>query len=170
MCNTATNGILEAYKSVIDFNKTIISISSTILAALIGYLVYQKIEFRLLNYISLALLVISIALSIAGFGQAIKTVKDATSRRGTIAFTNFGAIFLLVGVLAILLIRNDEKTIDDILKTVENSTTAFDKKLSSKNCISIQLQQENYILHYKIDTTNAEVIYSTDKKNIISIK
>ncbi len=170
MCIAANNGTVEAYKSVIDFNKTIISISSTILAALIAYLVYQKIEFRLINYVSLILLVISITLSIWGFGQAIATVKDGKSRTGTIALTNFGAFFLMAGILANLFVKDDVKTIDEILKSVEKSTTTLNKKLSPQNCSSIELKDEAYILQYKIDTTNSVVTYSIKKQTIVSIK
>lgn len=161
---------VEAYKSVIDFNKTIISMSSAVLAALIAYLIYQNVEFRLFNYVSVALLVISILLSIFGFGQAIRTVKDGVSRTGTIALTNFGAIFLMAGILANLFIKDDIKTIDEILKSVEKSTITLDKKLLPQNCKSIELKDDDYILQYKGDTTNSVVTYSIKKQTIVSIK
>lgn len=170
MCNESSNGTVEAYKSIIDFNKTIISISSTILAALIAYLIYQKIEFRLINYVSLSMMIISITLSIWGFGQAIKTVKDSNSRPGTIALTNLGAFFLLAGILANLLIKDDVKTIDEILKIVEKSTTTLNKKLSAQNCNSIEIDNEAYILQYKTDSIVSVVTYSLKSQSIVSIK
>jgi len=166
----ASNNTSEAYKSVIDFNKTIISMSSAILAALIGYLVYQKVPFRLINYVSVFLLVVSIFLSILGFGQAIKTIKDSVSRKATIGFTNWGAFFLILGILAILAVKDDEKTIDNVLNTVEKNTTTLAKNLSTKNCVSIELKSDSYFLVYHVDSSNIEVIYSLSKQSIVSIK
>ena len=160
----------EAYKSVIDFNKTIISISSSILAALIAYLVYQKISFRLLNFISLIFLVCSIIFSIAGFGKAIMTIKDNYSRKATIVLSNFGAFFLILGILAILLIKEDKQTIDNILYNVENSTTRLGKHFSPEKCIKIELRDENYIFTYKTDSTINEVFYSTSINIITMIR
>jgi hypothetical protein len=170
MCTAEKNGTVEAYKNVIEFNKTIISISSTILAALIAFIVYQQIEFRILNYLSLALLVISIGLSIFGFGRAIETVKDGTSRAYTILLTNLGSGFLILGILAILLVKDGAPSVDKVLQTVEKSATMFRTNFSAKNCQSIDFVGGYYILRYKNDSSVTEVRFSVDKNRIISIK
>jgi hypothetical protein len=168
--NPAINGTIEAYKAIIDFNKVIISISSTVLAALIAYLAYQKVEFHWINYVSSFFLVLSIFFSITGFGNAIATIKDGISRRGTILMSNFGASILILGILSMLLIRTNNEGLDDILKSVESSTNSLNKNLSPKNCIRIELKDDYYLIDYKADTISTKVIYSIKKGKITLIK
>ena len=165
-----TNDVAEAYKSIIDFNKTIISISSSILAGVIAYLVYQEIEFAIQNYIGIALLIISVLLSIKSFGAAIKTVKDAVSRPATIIYANFGAFTLIAGIVAILCIQKQKVTIDKVLSEIQNTTSQFSKKLDAKQCTKILSKEDDYVLTYKVNNVDVDVTYSIKKDKIISIK
>lgn len=162
---------VEAYKSIIDFNKVIVSISSTILTAVIAYLALQGGEYEVKSYTCLALLVLSIMSSLGSFGIAIKTIKDGVSRSRAIFMANGGAIILILGIFMILLIKPiKEQTIDSVLKVVEKSTKTMKKNLNSENCTSIELNKDRYILHYLNDTVPTMVVYSLDQSKIIQIK
>lgn len=164
------NEIAEAYKSIIDFNKTIISISSSILTGVIAYLVYQEIDFAIQNYIGIILLILSVLLSIKSFGVAIKTVKDSISRPSTIVYANLGAFTLIAGIVAILFIKQQKQTIDGVLSNIEMTTSKFHMKLSPKYCENIQSDEDYYFLTYQIDTSSIEVKYSVKKEIVLSIK
>lgn len=170
MCNTS-NGTVEAYKTIIDFNKSVITISSTILAGQVAYLVFEKTQFIWTNFVSSALLVFSFIFCLFSFGRAIKTIKDATSRPSTILFANLAAALLVAGIFALLLIdTNGDKTIDKVLKSVEKSTKTFHKQLTADKCNSLELSNENYIISYKNDTATIIVVYSLKEHKVVSIK
>jgi len=170
MAANPINDVAEAYKSIIDFNKTIISISSSVLTGVIAYLVYQDIDFAFQNYIGVALLIISVLLSIKSFGAAIKTVKDSISRPATIIYANFGAFTLIAGIVAILCIQQQKKDINHILLDIEQTTSNYQKKLNPLKCIKISSNDDQYVLTYKNDSTNIVVTYSIKKDRVLSIK
>jgi hypothetical protein len=161
--------VVEAYKSIIDFNKTVISISSSILAGVIAFIVYQDIDFVIRNYIGILFLIISILLSVRSFGLAIKTIKDSKSRPSTISYANFGAFSLIVGIVAILIIKQPKINVNEILNHVEVSTYNFSEKLLSKQCIQIKSTDDIYEILYLIDKKKINVKYSIKKKRVISI-
>lgn len=162
--------VQEAYKQVIEFNKTIITLSSGAFTALTAYLIYQKIEFNRLNYLSFALLFLSILLSIMSLGGAIKPIKTGVSNKLVITFANIGGYLLLGGLGCLILIKKDEKNIDGVLKKIESTTTGYHKDLAAKNCTAIEFKNNAYILHYKTDSTYVDVTYSLENDKIISVK
>lgn len=166
----APNEVAEAYKSIIDFNKTIIGISSSILAGLIGFIVYQQLEAKITNYISVVLLVFSVFFSIKSFGAAIKTIKDLTSRPSTITYANWGAVTLICGILSVLFITQEKKTISDMLNDVNSSTMVMQKKLHPNSCYQIYQKNDNYVFKYLVDKQKIIVVYSAKKSEILSIK
>lgn len=171
MTANSNNSIVEAYKSIIDFNKTIITIASSVLTAIIAFIVYQNIELRWTHYLTLALIVVSIFFSLFGFGYAIQTVKDGVSRNLTILFTNIGAFVLIIGIGFILTFSSKKhKSIDLMLKQIEESTLTIKKKLTPEHVKSIVIKDSDYIINYQSDSLNTQVIYSGKSEMILSIK
>lgn len=162
--------ISEAYKSVIDFNKVIISISSTILTGLIAFLIFRDIDFVWSNYLSPIFFVVSIFCSIYSFGNAIGSIKKGESNSRTILIGNIGAYSLLAGIISLLFINTDRNSIDSILDKIENSGSKMQILLSPKNIQNIELKHEEYIFNYQLDSLKTEVIYSLEKDRITSIK
>jgi hypothetical protein len=164
--------IIDAYKAIIDFNKTIITISSSVLTALIAYVIYQNIDLKALNYISIGLIVLAIQFSLFGFGGAIKTVKDGISRPTTVFFSNASGFILISGIVLTLFAfkQRQEKSVDDILKTIEKSTTTLNQKLSTKTMKSLEYKNDKYTIIYQVDSLEHIVVYEVKTDKIESIK
>ena len=161
----------EAYKAIIDLNKTIISIGSAILAGLIAYLIFQDSLFEIKNYIGLLFIILSIIFSIAGFGKAIQTLSDGISRNKTILLTNISVYLLIFGIVLLLLIKfGNEKNLDQILKEIEKTSTLQIGNLSKTNCNEILKEGKTYKFIYLINNQKVETIYSIESNKIISIK
>lgn len=161
--------IVEAYKSVIEFNKTIISITSTVLAALISYLVFQDYSLNLPNIISPSFLVLSLIFSFLGIGNAIPAINVEQSKIWAVRHSNIGAGLMIIGIVTIFFIDKKEKvSIDKALYTIEQTLLKVDSTLLQKNCNRLELIDGNYIFHFKRDSIKRKVIYSVDKDHIIS--
>lgn len=172
MSNGNTNSTVDAYKSIIDFNKTIITIASSVLTVLIAYIIYQSIDLKIQNYLSISLIVLAIFLSLFSFGGAIQTVKDGTSRKGTILTTNLSAFFLIGGIVLTLFAfkHRQEKSIDEILDKIEKSTTTLSIQLYPKTIKYLVYENEKYTLIYQADSIEHTVVYSVKTDNIVTIK
>ena len=165
------NATAEAYKAIIDLNKTIISIGSAILAGLIAYLIFQDSSCELKNYCGLVCIFFSIIFSIAGFGKAIQTLHDGISRNRTILLTNVSAYFLILGIVLLLLIKiGNEKNLDQILTEVEKTPPLKIGILSKANCSGIVKEGKSYKISYLINNEKVEAIYATELNKVISIK
>lgn len=172
MSNGNSNSTIDAYKSIIDFNKTIITISSSVLTALIAYVIYQNIDLNALNYLSIGLIVLAILFSLFGFGGAIKTVKDGQSRPSTVFMSNASGFILISGIVLTLFAfkHRQEKSIDDILNTIEKSTTTLKQKLSAQTMKSLEYNDYKYTIIYQIDSIEHKVVYQAKTDRIESIK
>ena len=168
----AVSNTVDAYKSIIDFNKTIITIASSVLTALIAYVIYQNIDLNALNYISIGLIVLAILFSLFGFGGAISTIKDEKPRPKTVFFTNASGFILIGGVVLTLFAfkQRQDKSVDQILTNIEKSTTTLNQKLSPKNMKSLEYEKETYTIVYKIDSLEHTVVYTTKTDKIAIIK
>jgi len=163
--------IKEAYTAVIDFNKTIISITSTILAALISYLVFQDYSLGFPNILSPIALIISLVFSFFGIGCAIPAININQSKIWAVRFSNIGAAIMLTGIILIIFIeKKNSPDINTILVHIEKSLEKVDSKLNQSNCKSFELIDNTYVLNYEHDTIKKQVIYSLDKEKIISLK
>jgi len=163
--------IKEAYTAVIDFNKTIVAITSTILAALISYLVFQNYNLTIINLISPFLLFASLIFSFLGIGFAIPAINTDTSKIWAVRHSNIGAILMLIGIICIIFIEPKEKSsIDQILLKIEVSLKKVEPSLIQKNCKSFELIENNYIIYYAQDSLYRRVIYSIDGEKIISLE
>lgn len=162
--------VVKAYEAIIDFNKVIISICSSILAALIAYLAFQGAEYEMQSFLCLAVLVLSIIASVTSFGRAIETLKDGISKPQTILLANVGAGLLIVGVFTVFLVKpKDDKSIDAVLISIGNATKSMKNKLSPEKCIRIELKEGYYFMAYKVDSTEKEVIYSLAQRKITAV-
>ncbi len=164
------SNVKEAYTAVIDFNKTIISITSAILAALISYLVFQDYNLNLINLISPISLMISLIFSLLGIGYAIPAINIGQSKIWAVRFSNIGAAIMLIGIILIVFIEKKEKpTIDKVLNHIETSLKKVDSRFIQKNCQSFELLDNKYIIHYSYDKSRKKVVYSLDQDKIISL-
>ncbi|GAA3963080.1 hypothetical protein GCM10022246_15400 [Pedobacter ginsengiterrae] len=160
--------IKEAYQAVIDFNKTIISITSAILAALISFLVFQDYTLSLLNLVAPVVFVLSLIFSILGIGRAIPAINLDQSKKWAVRFSNLGAGLMILGIISIYLIKKPEKaTIDTALSDIEKTLSKIYPVIRIKNCQKIELMGENYLFHFKEGTISRKVIYSLDTEKII---
>jgi len=165
----ATDKTSEAYSAVIDFSKTVISITSTILAAEVGYLVFQDYDLTWHNSFSAILLIISIFLSLFCFGSAIESVKDSNSRPNTMLMGNGGAFFMIAGIICLIFIsKKNDVGLNEVLINIEKSSFGQSKKLDIRNCYKIQLNEKQYNLNYKTDSLETNIVYSLESNKILS--
>lgn len=159
----------DAYLAVIEFNKTIISVTSAILAALITFIVFQDYGLSARNIVAPAILILSAFFSILGFGHAIPAIRLDESRKMSVRFSNIGAILMVIGIFAIFIIKKPEKvTIDTALMHVKQSLSTTYPFIQPEYCQRIDLGNEQYIFHFQKDTFKRKVIYSIAKEQIVS--
>ncbi|MCH7408953.1 hypothetical protein MM239_06075 [Belliella sp. DSM 111904] len=165
------NNVLEAYKMVIDYNKVVISLASTILAGQIAFLVFQETPFIWTNYFSSLFLVITIILSLIGFGKSILTIKTEISNAKAILFTNLSVCAMILGIALIGAIQPEqEQSLDKILKDISTTTSSLEKGLTPQNCMKIIFSKDIYTIDYSDFKGKTKVIYSTRKNKIVSIE
>jgi hypothetical protein len=162
---------VEAWKSVIEFTKVIISFATTILAALLSYFVLNEIQWSWKNAISPFLLVLSMVLCLVGFGRAIRAIKNGNSEKVSLLASNLGTYVLIFAVLCLAFVSPNEKaTIGEILSTIHTNTENFRVTLDPKACNSVRLDKDIYTLRYLISDSTAIVVkYDVSLDNIISI-
>lgn len=172
MCNENFNPTVDAYKSIIEFNKTIITISSSVLSALIAYIIYKNIDLNALNYISIGSIILAILFSLFGFGGAITTIKDGQSRPFTVFVSNASGFILITGIFLTLFAfkHRQEKSINDILTTIEKTTNTLKQKLTAKTMNSLEYNNDKYTIIYRIDSAEYKVVYEVNTDKIESIK
>ncbi len=162
---------LESNKSIQDFNKVLISLATAVLTAQVSYLIFQKIPFNWVNYLSAGLLVLSILFCLFSFGAITTAMKKDADSFNSKLFANIAGYALLVGLISLGLISLNKKyTIDEILTKVSSTTTALDGKLDKKNFQSLELLNDNYKIYYKSDSVTTTVIVSTLDGTVTSIK
>ncbi len=162
---------IQAYQSIIDFNKTIITICSSILTAFIGFIIYQNISLSTLNYVVLGLLVITILVSLYGFGLTIAALRDNANSNTAILMTNTSAVIMIVGIilLSTIKIQNDQD-LTDILSEISNSTKSTGKQLGPDRINQLKFDGDKYQIIFKTDSVFTKVTYSVKDKKIISIE
>lgn len=165
------NSTVDAYKSIIDFNKTIITLASGILTGLIAFKIYSDLAIDFYTCTCIGLIVLSIFLSLFAFGGAIQTVKNGTSQPSTIFLTNVGAFSLVIGILMIfaLDIQKKSPSIDLMLNQIEQTTSSLGKDLKPDKVKEIHFQDPNYLITYGTDSVSVTVVYSSEKEQVISV-
>ncbi|GAA0884571.1 hypothetical protein GCM10009120_31690 [Sphingobacterium siyangense subsp. cladoniae] len=157
----------DAYLAVIEFNKTIVSITSTVLAALITFIVFQDYGLGFKNIIAPVVLVISLIFSLRGIGRAIPAIRLDQSKIWAVRYSNIGAFLMILGILLIGLIQKPEKpTMDITLSNIEKSLNKIYPLVEAKNCLTVQLENDEYVFHFQKDTLKRKVVYSIEKDKI----
>ncbi len=163
---------VEAWKSVIDFNKTSISLASGILLAVIGFFVFQG-QASLIerwNWVSPALLVLSIACSIYGFGRAISAIGTSKSDWFAVLLTNLGPIFVVAGIFCLLLIeRSEAPTIDSVLSAISDETKSYPVPLTASSAPRVEYQNGLYVITYTAAGKSTVVKFDETTRRIVSI-
>jgi hypothetical protein len=154
---------VEAWKAVTEFTKVIISLSTSVLTLLVGYMT--------VNWIPPFLLVVSIIFSIYGFGRAIPAIKTGDQQPASLLYSNLSAFALTLGIMTVPFISIEKnQTIDNVLHIVEQETQSLNHELSPKNCKEVTLQDDLYVLKYPQKEKTMIVKYSVKSKSILLVK
>lgn len=173
MCNNPDKSHVEAWKSVIDFCKTVISVSSAILTALLGYYIVSQTELSDSwgNFLPPAFLVLTIALAIWGFGRSIKSVSSGTSQRGGILLANLSIIVLIIGILSISLVEIEKDlSLDGVISNIEKESQNINKQLVPQRVRTVRVSGSIYTITYDTDKGPVRVCYSTSEQRITGIQ
>jgi len=161
---------VEAWKGVTEFTKVIVSLSTSILTILVGYITLNSIDLSFPNLIPPAFLVGAIISSLFGFGRAIPAIKSGDSKPASVLFSNLAALALTIGIITIPVISvNAKQTVDDVLNNVQQETQSLSYKLSAKVCDQINLQGDVYTLRYPLKEKTITVKYSINSKEVIFV-
>ncbi|GLQ51294.1 hypothetical protein ACFFJT_08830 [Dyella flava] len=164
---------VEAWKAVIDFVKTIISISSAILTAFVGYYALNQIPIgeSCLNFVSPFFLLASIVVALFGFGRSIKAISSGISQEGGVLFTNISAYCLLVGILAVPLISTgSNKSLDKVLADIDRMPPVSGIELKQDAVQKIVVDGQNYIITYAWGNAGVIVTYSEKEGRVIKFE
>lgn len=162
---------VEAHKSIIEFNKTIITICSGILTAIIGLIVFQDITVTTSDYFILAPFVISIFLSLYGFGHTIAALRDQTNSNNALRMTNLSALVMIISIFLLFALgKPKQDNIDSMLESIEESTKTTGRNLIPENMQSILSTRDSYVISFKTDSVITKVNYSKSEKKITSIE
>ncbi len=166
-----TENEIQANQSIIDFNKTIITICSSILTALIGFIIYQNLSLSLLNYVVLGMFVIAIFVSLYGFGLTIAALRDTSNSNTAILMTNISAIIMIIGIILMSTIEiHKDQDLTSILIEISTSTKSTSKHLEPDRINQLKFDGDKYIILFKSDSVFTKVTYSVKDKKILSIE
>jgi hypothetical protein len=173
MNQTIDKSHVEAWKSVIDFAKTIISIASAILTAFIGYYALNQIPLTgsWLNFVSPVLLLVSIITALYGFGRSIKAVSSGVSQKDGVLLSNLSVGFLLLGILAVALVNTGgNKSLDKVLADIDKMPPVSGFELKQDAIQKIVMEDQNYVITYARDAVSVTVTYSEKEGRIIKLE
>lgn len=161
---------VEAWKAVIDFSKVVLAFSSALTAAVIGYYLTNNVRPSFISLVPVTLLVLSAVLSLFGFGRGIVAVKTGKTSKSGLAFCNFAAVALFVGVLLVFFIRPE---------TNKSFPSAFNETLSQLKQVNFTvdlrfLKQCTYesgklTITFDVNKGVKEVIYDQKTKEISNV-
>jgi hypothetical protein len=173
MCANSDKNHVEAWKSVIDFCKTAISVSSAILTAILGYYIVSQTELSdsWVNFVPPTLLVIAIALAIWGFGRSIKSVSSGTSQPCGILLANLSIFALLAGILSISLVEIEKDlSLDVVISNIEKESQNTNKQLVPLRVRTVSVSGSIYTITYDTDKGPVKVSYSTTEHRVTGIQ
>ena len=165
---------VEAWKALIDFAKTMVSLSVAILTALIGYYIVEKpvVTQSEMKYIPPVLIVLSIFVAIYGIGRAIRAVKSGESEKSGVLFSNISVILLIAGILTLPLLKaNKRLTLDGVLLKIENESKTKPGLFSYSPTYveNVEVRGTKYFVSYKSGNATKKVTYSTEEGRIVAI-
>jgi hypothetical protein len=171
MCAANDKSHVEAWKSLIELIKTVVSINSAVLAAMAGYYVLSDnpIELTWRNGLSPGLLVLSIVVASFGFGKSIRSIKTGISERWGVGLTNV-SIFLLVAGIACIVFVDREKP--DNMATVLEQTEkeARGLNLSTQALQSVTVVNSQYVIRYQNAAGTTTVTYSPQERKLVKLE
>ncbi len=170
MCTNNDKSHVEAWKSLIELIKTLLSIDSAILAAMAGYYVLSDdpLQPTLTNYLSPGLLIASMLLATYGFGRAIKAIKDGSSEKWGIGLTNLSILFLVLGIACIVLIEREKPdTLATALERAEKEAAGLN--LSRASLQSIGLVNGHYVIRYRDAAGTTTLSYSPRERRLVQL-
>lgn len=173
MCTNNNQSHLEAWKSVIDFCKTSISISSAVLTVLVGYYIANQPELgnSLFNFAPPALLVFAILLAIWGFGKSIKAVSTGTSQKIGILQANLSIFALLAGILSMSLIKVEkDSSLDVVISNIGKELQNTNKQIVPQRVSAVSVSGDMYKITYDTDKGPVSVSYSVNEHRVVEIK
>ena len=161
---------VEAWKAVTEFTKVIVSLSTSILTILVGYITLNSIDLSFYNLLPPFFLILAIVLSLFGFGRAIPAIKSGNQDRNSILFSNLSVLALIIGIISIPIISvNPQPSVDGVLKIVEQETQSLSYQLSPEKCEKVTVQGDVYTLSYSLKEKSVVVKYSKKSKEIIFV-
>lgn len=161
---------VEAWKAVTEFTKVIVSLATSVLTILVGYIALNSIELTFPNLLPPSFLVLAIVLSLYGFGRAIPAIKNGVHNRGSILFANLSVAALVLGILTIpLLSVKQEKSVDYVLKIVEQETQSLSYRLLPEKCRQVTFERDIYVLVYPLKEKTVTVKFSIKSNHIIFV-
>jgi hypothetical protein len=162
---------VEEWKSVIDFTKTVLSISTGLLAAIASLLLIGNYKLQGTGWIPPALLMLSALMSLFGFGRAIQALRANTAKNAALLLSNLSVLALIAAIVsAPFAIETEASSIDQALSSVEAATKKWPVDLSARNCSEISRKGEELILTYQANGRTTQVVFSTATKTILQIK
>lgn len=105
---TMSDHEIEGQKALMEFSKVVLTFSSTVMVAYIGYHITQGRSRDVAHLWPLGLLVLSALCSLYGFGRSIGNLRSGEDKGRGILASNVGA-FLLFGALIVALFFGPSK-------------------------------------------------------------
>jgi len=155
----------EAWKAVIDFAKTLISISAALLAAVASLVLTGTLKLSGLAYLPPLLLVVSTLLAIYGFGQAISALRKGEHRRAGLMYCNL-AVFVLIGAIVLApfaMSRPPEPPLLEVLAKIEQATGNWSTPLTPKNFLGVERNGEEHLVSFRVPAGRMEVAFTPSK-------
>jgi len=171
MCAANDKSHVEAWKSLIELIKTVVSINSALLAAMAGYYVLSDnpIEPTWLNGLSPGLLLLSSLAASFGFGRSIRAIKSGTSEPWGVVLTNASIFLLVAGIVCIVLIDPERPdTLATALAQTEKEARGLN--LSPLALQSVTVVNSQYVIRYQDAAGTTTVTYSPQERKLVKLE
>lgn len=162
---------VETWKSVIEFTKVLIGLSTSILTVILGLVVVGQIKINGSIVVTAGLLVLSIVFALFSFGRGIQALSKGESKRLAILFSNIGTIALVIGIVLLALSKNHrEFSVDDILSKIASSTKLVGGSMTPEHFQSFKRIGDDCELTYSDNRKNVVVIFSVKDDEVKEVK
>ena len=165
-------GLLERWKAIIDFSKTVLGLTVSILTLLLGALIVGSVKLTWPVYTTGGLLLLSVFFALKSFGKGVDAIGDNQDNTGSVLYANISAGLLVVGILFLVFAKKeDTSTVDGILAKVQSTTksTAFD--YDPRRLKTFKISGDNCELTYEDAAKVAHVvIYSLRDERVVDVR
>src|SRR5258707_887 len=90
---------LETWKSVIDFSKVVIGLSTSVLTVILGLIVVGQLKMGSSVFVTIGLLVLAVILALLAFGRGIRALSKGTPQPVAVLCSNLSASILVAGIV-----------------------------------------------------------------------